>query len=144
MWCISCLCFLAIQLFQVVMFFLLVLPNSPIAPKPWCSLLFLFFKSPIALKPSCSSFSCFSKCSSCLWFWSCCSLFLLLCDVHVPLLNNPMVPSHDALLAHASQWSSCSNPWCSSYSCFLKVQLLQAMMFLLLVPSHDVFFVIFS
>lgn len=118
MWCISCLCFLAMQLFQVVMFFLLVLPNSPITPKPWCSLLFVFFESPIALKPSCSSFSCFSKCSSCLWFWSCSFCFcfyvmfmflflttqwfqaMMLFLLMLP--NGLVVPIRDVPLTHAS------------------------------------------
>jgi hypothetical protein len=55
------------------------------------------------------------------------------CDFfHVPLLSNLVAPSHDAPLVHASWWSSCSKLWCSSCSCLVVVQLLQAMMFLLL------------
>jgi len=58
---------------------------------------------------------------------------LLPCDFfHAPFLNNPMAPSHDDPLVHTSWWFNCSKLWCFSCSSLLVVQLLQAMMFLLL------------
>ncbi len=124
--------------------------------KPWCSS-YLASWEPSYLKYKCSFCFCFYVMFLLLllaiqWLQAMMLLLLMLpgslvalscdsplpCDFfHVLLFSSPMAPSHDAPFVHASWWFSCSKLWCSSYSCFLVVQLLQAMMFLMLLFHNN-------
>ncbi len=84
---------------KTMMLLLLLFVNGPIALKPWCSFFHVFQDVPLA----CAFINApiafdFCHAPSCSW---------LLCDVHAPLIGNPMAPSHDAPFVNASMpgWS---------------------------------------